>query len=72
MPTLRVRDLKIGEVYREPLSGYAMRVRDFERDALGNALKVVVVYHNKVSGRFVELTLRDGELEAIEAPEQKR
>lgn len=68
MATLRVRDLKIGHVYLEPLSGYRVRVRRFGRDAFGDPIRADVVYHNPVTGRLEEMALFDGELQAVTEP----
>lgn len=68
MATLRVRDLKIGEVYREPLSGYLVRVRDTEQDAIGVPTTAEVMYHNPISGLHVVMEVRDHELESVAPP----
>jgi hypothetical protein len=66
MATLRVRDLKIGGVYREPLSGYLVRVREFHRkDAMGNPIRAEVMYHNPISGLHVVCEVFDRELEEV-------
>ena len=72
MATLRVKDLVIGGVYREPLSGYHMRVRDFELNVMGDRIRAIVYYHNPVTGRFVQFTVRDGELEKVPTTKTKK
>jgi hypothetical protein len=66
MATLRIRDLQPGKVYREPLSGYLVRVREFtDKTVVGDPVKAQVMYHNPVSGLHVVMEVRDGELEEV-------
>lgn len=67
---LKLRDLVIGQQYREPLSGYTVRVRDFRMSVGGEKrVGVLVVYHNPITGRFVECELYDGEMELLDEPQ---
>lgn len=65
MATLRVEDLKVGELYREPLSRYVMRVRTIARYPNGRAYKAECCYFSKVLDRHILVWLYDGELEEI-------
>lgn len=64
MPTLRIKDLKIGGVYREVLSGYKVQVR-LVATGDGGPHYAQVRYYNSVTGRFGQMNVYDGELEEI-------
>lgn len=70
MASVKLTDMREGDLYREVLSGYTVRVRDFIRAAgTGDRLRVIVNYHNPISGLFVECELEANDLEPL--PDQQ-
>jgi len=73
MPPLRLRDLKIGALYLEPLSGYVVRVRDFTLAAgTDRRVRAQVVYHNPITGLLASMEVFDHELEEVREPQDER
>lgn len=71
MATLKVRELRIGGIYVDPLSGKRMRVK--QRTVAGvNTPCARAEYWNDVSGKYEQVEIRDGVLEEVTTSKSKR